>query len=55
MISFSLSEYLLQEYHVAVVPGGAFMAPDTIRIAYTNSMSEIQRGFDRIQEALSAL
>ena len=40
---------------MAVVPGGAFMAPGAIRIAYTNSMSEIQRGFDRIAQALAAL
>lgn len=53
--SFAMSEYLLQQYHVAVVPGGAFMAPGAIRIAYTNSMSEIQRGFDRIAQALAAL
>ena len=53
--SFDLSEYLLQDYHVAVVPGGAFMAPKAIRVAYTNSLPEIQRGFDRIQEALLAL
>ena len=53
--SFAMSEYLLQNYHVAVVPGGAFMAPEAIRIAYTNSLSEIQRGFDRIEEALCAL
>ena len=53
--SFAMSEYLLQEYHVAVVPGGAFMAPEAIRIAYTNSLFEIQRGFDRIETALNAL
>ena len=53
--SFAMSEYLLQEYHVAVVPGGAFMAPEAIRIAYTNSLFKIQRGFDRIETALNAL
>lgn len=53
--SFAMSEYLLQDYHVAVVPGGAFLAPEAIRIAYTNSLGEIRRGFDRIEEALSAL
>ena len=53
--SFDMSEYLLQQYHVAVVPGGAFMSPGTLRIAYTNSMEEIKRGLDRIEEALAAL
>ena len=53
--SFELSEYLLQQYHVAVVPGGAFMAPNAIRIAYTNSLGEISRGMDRIESALAAL
>lgn len=53
--SFDLSEYLLSEYHVAVIPGDAFMAPGTIRIAYTNSMAEIGRGIDRIATALAAL
>ena len=31
------------------------MAPEAIRIAYTNSLFEIQRGFDRIETALNAL
>ena len=53
--SFQMSEYLLQQYHVAVVPGGAFEAPKAIRIAYTNSMHELERGFDRIRDALAAL
>lgn len=53
--SFDMSEYLLQEYHVAVVPGGAFMSPGTLRIAYTNSLEEIKRGLDRVEEALSKL
>ena len=53
--SFAMSEYLLQQYHVAVVPGGAFMSPGTLRIAYTNSMEEIRRGLDRLEEALAAL
>lgn len=53
--SFDLCSYILEEAHVAIVPGGAFRAPGCVRIAYTNSMEKIAEGMDRMERALSKL
>ncbi len=53
--SFDLCTYLLEEVRVAVVPGGAFEAPNTIRIAYSNSLENIKEGMDRMEKALAEL
>lgn len=53
--SFDLSNYLLDEAQVAVMPGGAFEAPDNLRIAYSNSMVNIIEGLDRMEQALNKL
>lgn len=53
--SFDFCDYILKEARVAIVPGAAFMAPNMVRIAYTNSMEKIQEGMDRIEEALNRL
>ena len=53
--SFDLSSYLLDEARVAVMPGGAFEAPDNLRIAYSNSMMNIIEGMDRMEKALAKL
>ncbi len=53
--SLDMSYYLLDETHVAVVPGGGFGADEHIRISYATSMQELQRGMERIQLALEAL
>ena len=53
--SFDFCNYILQEAHVAIVPGGAFCSPNTVRIAYTNSMEKIAEGMDRMEKALAAL
>lgn len=55
MGSISLSEYLLEEVEVAVVPGIAFGADAHIRISYATSMEEIEKGMDRIGEGLGRL
>jgi len=55
MSSFDLSSYLLDEAKVAVVPGGAFGDDRYIRLSYATSMSNIQKGLDRIEDALSNL
>jgi len=49
---FELAEYLLEEAHTAVVPGSAFGAPGHLRFSYTTSDEQIERGLDRIAEAL---
>lgn len=53
--SNDITEFLLEEAHVAVVPGIAFHAPNYIRIAYCNSLENIKNGIDRIEESLNLL
>lgn len=53
--SFDFCGYILNEARVAIVPGGAFHAENTVRIAYTNSMEKIVEGMDRIEAALRQL
>lgn len=48
--SFEFSTALLQDAHVAVVPGEAFGTSDHIRISYATSMKELERGLDRIHK-----
>jgi aspartate aminotransferase len=53
--SVALSEYLLEKVKVAVVPGIGFGADANIRLSYATSMQQIEKGLDRIAEALGAL
>jgi aspartate aminotransferase len=48
--SLQLSERLLADAHVAVVPGEAFGTEHHVRISYATSMVELARGLDRIHE-----
>lgn len=50
-----MCDYLLEESRIAVVTGAAFLAPDNIRISYSNSMENIKEGMDRMEEALNKL
>jgi len=50
-----MCDYLLEESKIAVVTGAAFLAPDNIRISYSNSMENIKEGMDRMEEALKKL
>jgi len=45
-----LAERLLAEAHVAVVPGEAFGTEKHVRISYATSMTELERGLDRIHQ-----
>jgi len=47
--SDALTEQLLAEAKVAVVPGSGFGAPDYIRLSYATSLEQIQEGMDRFQ------
>lgn len=53
--SVDFCNYLLKEAHIAMVPGSAFFAPDTVRVAYSNSMENIQKGMDAMEAALAKL
>lgn len=53
--SYGLAYYLLREAQVALVPGGAFGSDNHIRISYATSMDNLEKGMDRITEALAKL
>lgn len=50
-----LAEYLLEQVHVATVPGSVFEGDGFLRISYTASQDNIRRGIQRIGEALGRL
>jgi aspartate aminotransferase len=50
-----LSMYLLNKGHVSTVTGSAFGDDRSIRLSFANSMSNIEKGFERISGALSKL
>ena len=51
----ALCDYLLDVGKIAVVPGSGFGAPGFVRLSYATSMANIQKGLDRMGEALGAL
>ena len=53
--SMEFSTALLEEAHVAVVPGEAFGTNDHIRISYATSMQELERGIERIHKFIDTL
>jgi aspartate/methionine/tyrosine aminotransferase len=53
--SYGMAYYLLKEAKVAIVPGDSFGADNYIRISYATSMENLEKGMDRIVEALSKL
>ncbi len=50
-----LCNYLLDEGHVAIVPGEAFGNPDCIRLSYATSEKELIEAAARIKDALARL
>jgi aspartate/methionine/tyrosine aminotransferase len=53
--SSDLCFYLLEEHHVALVPGTAFGAPDGMRLSYASSMEDLETALKRIEAGLTAL
>ncbi len=53
--SIDMTEFILNQAKVAVVPGIAFEAPDNIRIAYSNAMEQLIEGMDKLEKALALL
>ena len=53
--SNGMAYYLLREAKVAVVPGDSFGADDHIRLSYATSMDNLEKGLNRIAEALDRL
>jgi aspartate aminotransferase len=52
--SMQFAEKLLEEAHVAVVPGEAFGTDKHVRISYATSMNDLERGLDRIESFVKA-
>ncbi len=53
--STDLCEYLLNQAHVALVPGIAFGDDGFVRLSYATSLDRIDEGLDRIEVALKRL
>jgi aspartate/methionine/tyrosine aminotransferase len=53
--SYGLAYYLLREARVAIVPGDSFGSDSNIRLSYATSMENLEKGMDRISEALAKL
>ncbi len=53
--SSDLAAYLLEDAKVALVSGDAFGADAYIRLSYATSMEAIQKGLDRIEQAVQSL
>ncbi len=53
--SADFSNYLLEQYQVAVVSGEGFGAEGYIRLSYATSLENIQKGVDRIELAVKSL
>ena len=55
LTSADCATYLLDEANVAVIPGGEFGHDHHIRLSYATSMTNIEKGLDRIREAIMKL
>ncbi len=53
--SLEFSSELLSQAHVAVVPGEAFGTNEHVRISYATSMTELERGLDRLDQFIAGL
>jgi aspartate aminotransferase len=53
--SLKFSEYLLEKYQVAMVPGEAFGVPGFLRLSYAVNEEDIEQGIARIGQALSSI
>ncbi len=53
--SVELCEYLIDKFHVALVPGSAFGADRYVRFSYANSMDNIEEGLNRFEKGLLSL
>ncbi|MCA1905354.1 MAG: pyridoxal phosphate-dependent aminotransferase [Desulfarculus sp.] len=53
--SVDLSAYLLEEAHIATVPGAAFGEDACVRFSFATSQELIAKGMDRLEEGLAKL
>ncbi len=50
--SVEFASKILEEAHVAVVPGIAFGSDEHVRLSFASSMEQIDKGLDRLAAAL---
>ncbi|MEB3292564.1 MAG: pyridoxal phosphate-dependent aminotransferase [Synechococcales bacterium] len=55
MKSLEFCNALLEQHHMAVVPGIAFGADDCIRLSYATSLEVIEQGMERLQKFVRAI
>jgi aspartate/methionine/tyrosine aminotransferase len=57
MPSLQLAERLLEQAHVGMTPGSAFGegGEGFLRISYANSMENLKKGMDAVEEAMRKL
>jgi aspartate aminotransferase len=53
--TLQFAEQLLAQAHVAVVPGEAFGTNQHVRISYAASMSDLERGLDRMHRFVAEM
>ncbi|MFI5236509.1 MAG: pyridoxal phosphate-dependent aminotransferase [Ignavibacteriales bacterium] len=53
--SFDLIMYLLNEAHIAIIPGNAFGAEGFIRVSYATSMENLREAVIRLKKAFSKI
>lgn len=53
--SVAFCEYMLNEQHIAIVPGAGFGAEKYVRISYANSMENLEKALDRFENGLKEL
>ena len=53
--SVAFCEYMLEEQHIAIVPGAGFGADAHVRISYAVSMGDIEKAMDRFEKGIKAL
>ncbi len=53
--SMDLCLYLLEEGHIATVPGSAFGVEGCVRISYANSDENLEKAMERLKNALAAI
>lgn len=51
----ALTEHLLNEAQIAVVPGSGFGVPQNVRLSYATSKAAIEKGLDRFEAAAKEL
>lgn len=53
--SDELALYLLENYHIALVAGTNFQAPNFLRFSYSNSQENITKGLERLRQGLLSI